>query len=416
MADPRGHQDEGRSPVIVLFLIVFVAMVGFGIILPIFPFYAERVGASPTAITWTMAAYTLGQAIAAPFWGRVSDAYGRRLVLILTMFGAAVAYVILGFADTLWLVIASRVLGGLMAGNISAAFAYVTDITTEQDRPAGLGKVGAAMGLGFIFGPALGGLLAGTDLATANFLAPALASAGISLVAMLGALFFLPESLPPENRKPLFGERPAGPAPETSLAALNRSGLMKLLVASLVYYVGMAQMESIFPLWGKDVFALGPRDIGMVFFVLGIITVVMQGGLIGPLSRRFGEKALAVSAGVFFSIGLTSVALATAEWHVWAALLPFGIGAGLFNPAVSSMVSKTASASERGAIMGRFQSASATGRVIGPVICGPLYSLVGMSAPFLVGAAIMLPVLILLSQFRLRGASQAAANGMRPAD
>ena len=148
---------------VVLFLVVFVAMTGFGIILPIFPFYAERVGASPTAITWTMAAFTLGQAVAAPLWGRLSDAYGRRLVLTLTMFGQAVAYVMLAYADSLWLVVLSRVLGGMMAGNVATAFAYVADVTDEEQRPAALGKIGAAMGVGFICGPALGGLLAGAD-------------------------------------------------------------------------------------------------------------------------------------------------------------------------------------------------------------------------------------------------------------
>ena len=275
---------------IVLFLIVFVGMVGFGIILPIFPFYAERVGASPTAITWTMAAFTLGQAVAAPIWGRISDAYGRRVVLMLTMVGASLAYVMLAYADSLWLVIASRVFGGLMAGNIATAFAYVAGITTEEDRPAGLGKVGAAMGLGFIFGPALGGLLAGTDVATANFVAPALTAAGISVAAMLGTFLFLPESLPPESRTPFFGGHQEAWEEAASLAALNRSGLMMLFVAALVFYTGMAQTESIFPLWAKDAFGLGPRDIGMVFFLLGVITVVMQGGLIGPLSRRFGEQ------------------------------------------------------------------------------------------------------------------------------
>lgn len=386
---------------LVLFLIVFVAMVGFGIILPIFPFYAERVGASPTVITWTMAAFTLGQALAAPLWGRASDAYGRRIVLILTMLGSAVAYVMLALADTLSLVIASRVLGGLMAGNISTAFAYVSDITNEENRSAGLGKVGAAMGLGFIFGPALGGLLAGTDVETANFVVPAMAAAGISLVATIGTILFLPESLPPEHRSPMFGAHPDQDHP-ASLAALNRAGLMTLLVAALVYYIGMAQMESIFPLWAKDVFGMGPRDIGVVFFVLGGIQVLMQGGLIGPLTRRFGDKAVATGAGLCFSVGLIGLAASSDGWHVWVALLPFGVGAGLFNPVLSSMVSKTASNTERGAIMGRYQSASATGRVIGPIICGPLYTFVGTGAPFLLGAVIMVPVLMLLWQFSVR--------------
>jgi DHA1 family tetracycline resistance protein-like MFS transporter len=386
--------------VVVLFLVVFVAMTGFGIILPIFPFYAERVGASPMAITWTMAAFTLGQAVAAPLWGRLSDAYGRRIVLILTMFGQAVAYVLLAYSETLTLVVVSRVIGGMMAGNVSTAFAYVADITTEEQRPAALGKIGAAMGMGFIFGPALGGFLAGADVETANFVVPALASASMCLVAMLGALLFLPESLDARHRKPMFGARDVATGEVASLALLNRAGMLRLLLAALVFYVGMSIMESIFSLWGKDVFGLGPRKIGGVFFVLGLISVVMQGGLIGPLTSRFGEKSVAVAAAMLTSVGLVGMALATEFWQVWVALVPFGMGTGLFNPVLSSLVSKTAAESERGAVMGRYQSASAIGRIIGPVICGPLYMYVGTGAPYLTSAAIILPVAALLWGYR----------------
>jgi len=385
--------------VVILFLIVFISMVGFGIILPIFPFYAERVGASPTAITWTMAAFTLGQAVATPIWGRISDAYGRRIVLILTLLGSAVSYVMLAYADALWFVIASRVFGGLMAGNIAAAFAYVTDITTEAQRPAGLGKVGAAMGLGFVFGPAAGGLLAGAEVETANFVLPALAAAAISIIAMVGTFFVLPESLSPADRKPLFGHRDA--ETHISLSEANRNGLIRLFGVAMVFYTSMSLMESIFPLWAKDVYGMGPRDIGAVFFLLGVIAIVMQGGLIGPLTRRFGEKHIAMVAGLFFSIGLGGMAASTAQWQIWIALVPFGIGVGMFNPTVSSMVSKTASANERGAIMGKYQASSAMGRFVGPMICGPIYSGIAFAAPFTLGSLLMLPVVVALGGFRL---------------
>jgi DHA1 family tetracycline resistance protein-like MFS transporter len=387
--------------VVVLFLIVFVGLVGFGIILPLFPFYAERFGASPEMITWTMAGFTLGQAVATPIWGRISDAFGRRWVLILTMLGQSVAYVFLAYADELWLVIASRVFGGLMAGNISAAFAYVTDITDESNRSAGLGKVGAAMGLGFIFGPALGGLLAGAEVETANYVAPALASAIVCLVAMCGTIFFLPESLDAANRKPLFAKTPAaGSVPEAARARFYRGPLMTLLLAAVIFYTAMSLMESIFPLWANDLFSMGPRDIGTVFFVLGIISAVMQGGLIGPLTRWFGEKSVALAAGVLFAAGLGTLAAAQVEWQIWAGMVLFGLGVGLFNPVVSSMVSMTAAANERGAIMGQYQAASAMGRVVGPAMSGILYSKVSLAAPFTVGAAIMIPVLILVALFQ----------------
>jgi MFS family permease len=398
--------------VVILFLIVFISMVGFGIILPIFPFYAERVGASPTAITWTMAAFTIGQAVATPIWGRISDAYGRRLVLILTLLGSAISYVMLAVADELWFVIASRVFAGLMAGNIATAFAYVTDITTEAERPAGLGKVGAAMGLGFVFGPATGGLLAGADVETANFILPALAAAVVSLVAVVGTFLMLPESLALADRKPLFGRHDGQQhgAAKISLAEVNRSGLIRLFGATLVFYTSMSLMESIFPLWAHDMYDMGPRNIGAVFFVLGMISILMQGGLIGPLTRRFGEKRIAIAAGLFFSVGLGCMAMAVVEWQVWASLLPFGIGVGLFNPSVSSMVSKTASANERGAVMGKFQSSSAMGRVVGPIICGPIYSGIALAAPFTLGSILMLPVVLALGGFRLTALPDASGD------
>ena len=389
---------------VILFLIVFIGLVGFGIILPLFPFYAERFGASPEVITWTMAAFTLAQAVGTPIWGRISDAYGRRMVLILTMFGSAMAYVMLAYADELWIVMLSRVFGGLMAGNISAAFAYVTDITTEENRSAGLGKVGAAMGLGFIFGPAIGGLLAGADVETANFVAPALASAVVSLFAMVGTIIFLPESLDAKHRRPLFSARKSagGESHGISLATFHRAALLKLLIAAMLFYTAMSQMESIFPLWANDLFHKGPRDIGMVFFVLGIISAAMQGGAIGPLTKRFGEKPVALAAGVFFATGLAILALARIEWQIWAGLVPFGIGVGLFNPTMSSMVSRTASANERGAVMGQYQAASAMGRFFGPAMSGLIYSKISMAAPFGLAALIMVPVLILVGMFHLK--------------
>jgi MFS family permease len=164
----------------------------------------------------------------------------------------------------------------------------------------------------------------------------------------------------------------------------------------------MSQMESIFPLWANDLFQMGPRDIGMVFFVLGIISAAMQGGAIGPLTKRFGEKRVALSAAVFFAAGLGILAIAEVDWQVWAGLVPFGIGVGLFNPVVSSLVSRTASANERGAVMGQYQAASAMGRFFGPAMSGLIYSKISMAAPFGLGALLMVPVVVLVGMFHLK--------------
>jgi DHA1 family tetracycline resistance protein-like MFS transporter len=385
--------------VIVLFLIVFIGLVGFGIILPLFPFYAERFGASPEVITWTMSGFTLGQFVATPLWGRLSDATGRRRVLILTMLGQAIGYVVLAYADTLALVIASRVWGGLMAGNISAAFAYVSDITTPDKRAAGLGKVGAALGLGFTFGPVIGGLLAGAEVRTADYESPALAAAVLSTVAMLGAMFFLPESLAKEHRKPLFHR---GQAARSAVGtSATRAALWNLLLVGFVFYIAMSLMESIFPLWANDRFTMGPRDIGIVFFVLGILQAVIQGALMGRLTKTFGERSVAIASGFFFGGGLAVLAAAGSLWQIALGIVLFGIGVGMFNPTVSSMVSQTAAANQRGAVMGMYQAAGALGRVVGPGVSGLMYSKIGLAAPFALGAGIMLPVIGLLTLVRL---------------
>lgn len=411
MSVGKANAASGNSQfaMIVLCLIVFVGMVGFGIILPLFPFYAERFGATPEVITWTMSGFTLGQFVAAPIWGRMSDAFGRRPVLMLTMLGQAIGYVALAFADSVEMVIASRVWGGLMAGNISAAFAYVADITTPEKRAAGLGMIGAALGLGFTFGPAIGGLLAGAELASANYEWPALSSAVLSMVAMLGTVFVLPESLAAAHRKPLWA-RAADSSPRAAVslggADAARAALWNLLIVGFMFYIAMSLMESIFPLWANDVLAMGPRNIGVVFFGLGITQTLVQGGLMGPLTKKAGERTVAIASGFFFSIGLVFFALAGSIWQVVPGIVMFGIGIGLFNPSVSSLVSKTAAADQRGAVMGVYQAASALGRVVGPGVSGLMYSKIGMAAPFALGAAMMLPVIGMLAMVRLAGVDE----------
>ncbi len=170
----------------------------------------------------------------------------------------------------------------------------------------------------------------------------------------------------------------------------------------MLFFTAMSQMESIFPLWAHDLFRMGPRDIGAVFFVIGIVVATMQGAAIGPLTRRFGERPVALAAGVFFAASLVILALARTEWQIWLGLVPFGLGVGLFNPTVSSMVSKTASANERGAVMGQFHAASAMGRFFGPAVSGLIYSKISMAAPFGLGALIMLPVIVLVGLFHLK--------------
>lgn len=379
---------------LVLFLIVFIGLAGFGITLPLFPFYADRLDASPEIITLTVSVYSLGQFVAAPLWGRLSDAYGRKPVLVFTMLGSALSYVMLGYADELWMLLASRVFGGLMAGNIAAAFAYVTDITDEKSRGGGMGTVSAALGLGFMLGPAIGGYLAGDDMETANFLLPAIAATVASLVAMVGAIFFLPESLAPADRKPMFRAASGSVASRPRLR--SRPLLLRLMVITFLFFIAMAMMESIYPLWVYELFATGPSEIGSMFMMMGAITVVVQGFLMGKLAPVFGEKALVVFATSVFLVSMLGFAMATELWQVYLSLAIFSVGTGFINPGLSSLVSMTAAADERGAVMGWFQSSSALGRVVGPAMAGPLYAQVAFGAPYIAGAIIVAPVIVLL--------------------
>ena len=383
---------------LIIFCVTFIGMMGFGIILPLFPFYAERMGASPEVITLTMAAFSLGQFIAAPYWGRLSDSIGRKKTLAITLLGSGISYVILAYAPTLTIVILSRVLSGLMAGNIAVAFAYVSDITTDKNRSAGLGKVSAGLGLGFMVGPAIGGILAGNSVESANYLLTALSAAAINFIAMFAALFFLKESLDNSSKKPFEGLSRI-----INLETFKPSKIiLPLTVCGLIFYISMAIMESIFPLWANDIFLYGPSKIGAVFFMLGLIAVIIQGGLIGPLTGLLGEKKLIQLAALSLILGLGLIGSATDTIVLWIGLLFFGCGTSMFNPSLSSMISKSAQKHERGKYLGQYQSACSLGRIIGPSMSGVIYSNFFPAAPFYLGLIIAIPVIVLITKFTLR--------------
>ncbi len=379
----------------VLFLIIFMDLVGFGLLLPLLPFYVQRVGAGPETITLVLGLYSVGQFVAAPIWGRLSDSVGRKPVLALTSFGLAASYVMLAYADSLSLLIASRLFGGVMAGNIAAAQAYVSDITTPETRAKGMGVLGAAFGMGFIFGPAIGGILGGSDVATADFTSPALASAAVTIAAAVGVLLFLKESLRPEHRAARIN-RPKLPLGENLRTAFGRRVLVMLAMSGFLTITAWALFETVFALWASLIFRYGPAQIGYVLTFIGIISVVIQGGAIGPLTRRFGERALAITALVFLAVGYAALALS----GTWAAMVlacgALGIGSALFNPSLSSLVSQEAADHERGAVLGVYQGATTLGRVIGPAFSGLVFARVGAPAPFLLAAALVAPALGLL--------------------
>ncbi len=268
-----------------LFIVCVIDILGFGILIPLVPYMADRFGASPELITPILGAYSLCQLLAAPFWGRLSDRYGRRPILMSSLAGACVSYAMLGVADNLWWLLASRVLAGFMAGNIAAAFAYASDISSPENRAKSMGTVGAAIGVGFMFGPAIGGLLAGNDEHTANFALPAIVSACLSLLAISLVFFLLPESHSKEHRTTHHEPHAGHP-----IRLLRERPTLRLIVSgAFLVTCSQAILESIFAIWAMNRFGFGPRTVGVVLFCLALIPVAMQGWAGAPSGAATGR-------------------------------------------------------------------------------------------------------------------------------
>lgn len=383
------------SPLLTLFLIVFVDLVGFGIMVPLLPFYVERVGAGPEIITIALGLYSLFQFIAAPVWGKLSDRYGRRPILAWSLFGLALSYIALGFSESLGMVIATRIFGGLMAGNIATAFAYVADVTTPETRAKGMGMVGAAFGLGFIFGPVIGGLLAGPDMESANFLLPALVAAFLTTIALISVIFTLPESLSEEVRERIRTQ-PKAPLSQRVGLAFRRRTLVLIVVIGFTLTMAWALLETTLGLWANRVLGMGPQGIGLTLTYVGVIGVIIQGGLIGMLTKKFGERKLVAAATGFLLGGYGFLAAAEQMTLLIIGMTLLAIGNGLSNPSLSSLVSKEAKETERGSVLGLYQGASSLARVVGPLYAGFVFAQFGPSAPFLIAAICMVPVLAII--------------------
>src|SRR5712691_3039689 len=361
----------------ILFLIVFVDLVGFGLIIPLLPFYGERFAASPQQVTILLAVYSLMAMIAAPLWGRLSDRIGRRPVLMASMIAAALAYLWLGLASSLWMLFAARAFAGAWAGNIAAAQAYIADVTPPERRARGMGVIGAAFGLGFIIGPALGGIVAGNELATADLETPGLIAAGLSLIAFLGVVLLLPESRPASERgQPSRGRIAA------LCNALGRPVLSRLLVVFFLVILAFAGMESTFALWAMRQFGWGPAQVGYALTFVGLLSAIMQGGLIGILARRFGEERLMLGGLALIALGLIVLPFARDLPLLLVALSGLALGMGGVQPSLNSLISRRAGVEEQGEIMGVAQAVGSLSRVLGPLIAGSLFGALGRGSPF----------------------------------
>ncbi|MCP5131595.1 MAG: MFS transporter [Pseudomonadales bacterium] len=378
---------------LIVFLVIVLDLVGFGVMVPILAYYVVQLGGGPELATFCMALYAVGMLVATPVLGRLSDYYGRRPILMLSMVGAIAGYLLLGFAEALWVVALSRLLAGLMAGNIAAAQAYITDTTSIENRARGMGLIGAAFGLGFVIGPALGSYLAGDDFATANLFLPAMLSASLSGAALLAIIFLLPESLDPAQREALRNEPHVG-----RLQALRelwgRPLIPHFLVGVLVFNTGAGLVESIYPLWVRDTgIALGPRDLMPLLLVSGIVLSMVQGGLIGPLTRAYGEHRLFQLGALGFSLAMVGTVIAgenSSYYGAMAALALQAASAALVLTSMQSLVSQCAGPTERGLVLGVYSSAGTLGRVLGTLVTGVIFARLHIESPYAVAVLLML--------------------------
>lgn len=378
----------------VLFLVVVIDLIGFGIIIPLLPFYAEHFQASPFEVGLLMAVYSLAQFIAAPLWGRASDRFGRRPILLISLAGAVLTYLWLGFAESLWVLFAARGASGFMAGNISAAFAYVADITTRENRAKGMGIVGAAFGLGFIMGPAIGGIMAGSDPAHADFQSPAFAAAGLSAAALIFGFFMLKESLSVEVRARIADKARTSRFKQFR-TAFSDPNIRLLLLLSFLSIFAFSGIEATFALWSRRQFGWGPEQTGYLFALIGLLSAAMQGGLIGRMAKHFGEANLLIQGALALVIGMLLIPFSTELWMLITAMMIATYGFSVISPSLNSLISLQTNEEEQGAMMGVTRSATTLARVGGPAWAGLLFSAFGMNWPYYGGAAVMALVVVL---------------------
>jgi DHA1 family tetracycline resistance protein-like MFS transporter len=376
-----------RRQLAALFFVCIIDTLGFGIVIPLVPYMADRFGTAPQFITPVLGSYSLCQLLAAPWWGSLSDRHGRRPVLIGSLGGACLSYLVLASAHNIWWLLASRMLAGFMAGNIAAAFAYASDVSAPEKRAASLGLIGAAIGLGFTLGPPLGGLLAGRNPHTANFVLPALASACTSVIALLLVRFVLPESHTAAHRL----QHPSEPRRSSWQLLRERPALAFLAAATLTVTYSQSILESIFAIWALHRYGFGPQAVGFLLFAIALPALLMQGGVVRLLAPRLGEARLATWGVLAYVAGLATLAWAPVLAGTVAGLLLCGIGLGAYNPSAFALASLQSRGHDTGAVTGAYVASASLARVIGPFTSGPLYAMLGPAAPFVVGACVTLP-------------------------
>ena len=384
---------RNKGALATVFLAILIDLMGFGIVLPLLPFYASAFNAPPVAIGLLYSVYSLCQLIFSPIWGGISDRIGRRPIMLMSTLGASFAYLLFGLAHSLPLLFLSRLIAGIMGGNISTAQAYVADVTTAEDRARGMGLVGAAFGIGFVMGPAIGTLLIHPAFLNLfritidnEFALPGFFAALLSLGSFVFIFFKLPESVEKGHvvhhsflKRSIFSKGFWSFISGTSHTFPWLVGCMFLLSFA------QASLYSSFPLFCKYQLSLSAERVGMLFVYMGVIAILIQGGLTKTLAKRYGEQKLFYVGSIAMALGLVSIPFALRESVLLVALTVMTVGASLMGPALNSLISKEADPHQVGATMGASQGMASLGRVLGPTWGGFLYDM-QFKIPFLLTA------------------------------
>lgn len=393
-----------------VFLVVVIDLLGFGIVLPLLPFYAQEFSASAVTIGLLYSVYSFMQLIFSPVWGSWSDRIGRRPIMLLSTFGAVIAYIMFGMAETLGVLFLSRFVAGMMGGNISTAQAYIADVTDSENRARGMGLIGAAFGIGFVVGPAAATALihpsfhefiAGSGFVSFaswmeqnRFALPGFFAAFLSFCSFLMVWFKLPETVDTSAPKEAVFRRPSVFTPRFWRLLSEQKGrsargyLIPLVVGFFLLSFGESSLYSAFPLFAESQLSLSAEDVGIQFFYIGLIAVVIQGFLIKPLTKRFTEETLFMAGNILMVIGLGLIPFAHSMVTLALFLGVMAVGKSLNTPTITSLISQEADEANVGAVMGAAQGLSGLGRMIGPTWGGALFA-VYFGLPFWATALIV---------------------------
>ncbi len=391
----------------ILFFTMVVVMLGFGIIIPILPFYVEHFGAGGTELGMMMAIFSIMQFLFSPIWGDLSDRYGRKPILLIGVLGNAISMLMFGLAPNMGWMIASRGLAGILSSaTLPTAMAFISDSTSERDRGGGMGMIGAAMGVGMIIGPGIGGWLGGGNLALPFFFA-----AGLSTLAMILIFLILPESLPKERREIRPGRVVRGPQFRVMWQSLFGPVGFLLFLAFLVNF-GLANFEGIFGLYTKQRYGYGPEQVGTIMTVVGLVSVIIQGVLTGPATRKLGEVKIILLSLIGSALGFAVMLFAENFTAVLLTVAFFVFTNAMLRPVIASLMSKMTTGGQ-GMALGLNNAYQSLGRVAGPLWAGALFD-VRISLPYSSAALIML-LSFALGYVWLRRGPVAAAGRPEPA-